>query len=62
MNPKTYLTKKSFCALPWAGVYIQPDGQVRNCAVTKETIGNINQQPLADILLGQGNQAIKKDM
>jgi len=62
MTPKEYLTKKSFCTLPWLGVYIQPDGDVRNCAITQETLGNINQEPLVDILHGQINQTIKKDM
>jgi radical SAM protein with 4Fe4S-binding SPASM domain len=62
MDAKTYLTKKSFCTLPWTGVYIQPDGDVRNCAITKTTIGNINKQPLEDILRGSVNQTIKQDM
>jgi radical SAM protein with 4Fe4S-binding SPASM domain len=62
MTPKEYLTKKSFCTLPWLGVYIQPDGDVRNCAITKKTLGNINTQPLNDILHGEDNQTIKKDM
>ena len=60
MTPKEYLTKKSFCTLPWLGVYIQPDGDVRNCAITKKTLGNINTQPLNDILHGEDNQIIKR--
>jgi radical SAM protein with 4Fe4S-binding SPASM domain len=62
MTPKEYLTKKSFCALPWLGVYIQPDGDVRNCAITREKLGNINDQPLVEILHNDVNQNIKKDM
>ena len=62
MDPKTYLTKKSFCTLPWLGVYIQPDGDVRNCAITKTTLGNINKESLSDILHNNVNQDIKKDM
>ena len=62
MTPKEYLTKKSFCTLPWLGVYIQPDGGVRNCAIVKETLGNINETPLVDILHNSVNKAIKKDM
>lgn len=62
MTPKEYLTKKSFCTLPWLGVYIQPDGDVRNCAITKQTLGNINSQPLVDILHNPVNQEIKHDM
>jgi len=62
MDHKTYLTKKNFCVLPWVGVYIQPDGDVRNCAITRETLGNLNQEKLVDILEGPNNQNIKKDM
>lgn len=62
MNAKEYLTKKSFCTLPWMGVYIQPDGGVKNCAITKEFLGNINDTPLVDILHGTANQKIKQDM
>lgn len=62
MTPKEYLTKKSFCVLPWLGVYLQPDGDIRNCAITKTTLGNINNQPLKDILHGSTNQLIKQDM
>ncbi len=62
MDHKTYLTKKNFCVLPWVGVYIQPDGDVRNCAITKETLGNLNKEKLVDILDGPNNQNIKKDM
>jgi radical SAM protein with 4Fe4S-binding SPASM domain len=62
MDPKTYLNKKNFCTLPWVGVYIQPNGSVRNCAITQEEIGNINQDSLDNILRGPINQNIKKDM
>lgn len=62
MTPKEYITKKSLCTLPWMGVYVQPDGDVRNCAITRETLGNINEQPLEDILHNDVNQTIKKDM
>ena len=58
MDHKKYLTKKNFCTLPWVGVYIQPDVSVRNCAITKEEIGNINQDSLDNILRGPANGAI----
>ena len=62
MDAKTYLTKKSFCVLPWTGVYIQPNGDVRNCAVTKDILGNINNDPLEGILVGSINTEIKTEM
>lgn len=62
MTPKEYFTKKSFCTLPWLGLLVQPNGIVRNCAISKDSIGDINQTPLHDILHGQKNQEIKQDM
>jgi len=62
MNPKTYLSKKNFCVLPWTGLYIQPDGEVRNCAIVKKPIGNINDNNINDIVLGKINQNIKEEM
>lgn len=62
MDAKTYLTKESFCVLPWTGIYIQPNGDVRNCAITKDTLGNINDTDLESILQGELNQIIKQDM
>jgi len=62
MTPKDYITKKSFCTLPWLGVFIQPDGEVKNCAITGQSLGNINKTSLVDILHGKVNQTIKTDM
>lgn len=62
MTPKEYFTKESFCTLPWLGVYIQPDGGVRNCAITETTLGNINNESLKNILHGPTNQMVKTDM
>jgi len=62
MTPKDFLTNKAFCVLPWYGVYIQPDGEVRNCAITHQPIGNINQGSLENILHNDLNAAIKRDM
>jgi radical SAM protein with 4Fe4S-binding SPASM domain len=62
MTPKGYLTKKAFCVLPWSGVFVQPDGVVRNCAITSEILGNINDQPLEQILHNKVNRAVKQDM
>lgn len=62
MTPKEYLSKKSFCVLPWLGVYLQADGAVRNCAITETTLGNINNDSLCNILHNEVNQQIKTDM
>lgn len=62
MTPKDFLTNKAFCVLPWIGVYIQPDGEVRNCAITSQPLGNVNHESLKNILHNTTNINIKKDM
>lgn len=62
MDAKTYLTKKSFCVLPWTGVYIQPDGIVKNCSINLTELGNLNDTSLKEILYNPTNQNIKSDM
>lgn len=62
MDAKTYLTKKSFCVLPWTGVYIQPDGIVKNCSINLTELGNLNDTSLKEILGSSTNQEIKYDM
>ena len=62
MTPKDFLTNKAFCVLPWVGVFIQPNGEVKNCAISQDSIGNINQDNLDNILRSDKNVCIKKDM
>jgi MoaA/NifB/PqqE/SkfB family radical SAM enzyme len=52
----------AFCPLPWVGVYIEPNGQVDNCCISKNNLGNINNTPLKDILTGHKNIEIKSEM
>lgn len=62
MTPKEYFYHQSLCSLPWTGVYIEPDGRVKNCAISQETLGNIHQQSVEECLLGPTNVQIKTDM
>jgi MoaA/NifB/PqqE/SkfB family radical SAM enzyme len=62
MDAKTYLTKKSFCVLPWTGLFIQPNGVVKNCSINSTELGNINDTALPLILHNTVNQQIKSDM
>jgi MoaA/NifB/PqqE/SkfB family radical SAM enzyme len=62
MTPKEYFFHESLCSLPWIGVYINPDGTVKNCAISNEKLGNLHSTPLEKILLGPTNVLIKKDM
>jgi sulfatase maturation enzyme AslB (radical SAM superfamily) len=65
MNPKEkfYLFKqsKNFCAVPWNHFELFTNGDVRTCS-KGVTFGNINQQPLEDILQCDQIKGIKQDL
>lgn len=62
MYAKEILTNQSFCPLPWTGFIVQQNGDVKNCVLSKETIGNINNESIEKILTGKKNIDIKKQM
>ena len=62
MDPKKIIRNKSFCVLPWSGFELEPNGNVKNCIISTETIGNINESHIKDILLGSKNKTLKKEM
>lgn len=62
MDPKKILTNKSFCPLPWTGFQLDPTGNVRNCIIAKEFIGNIHKNTIEEILQSPKNLEIKEAM
>jgi len=54
------LLNKNFCVLPWTGFELEPDGGVKNCIISKDKLGNINDDPIEKIL--QKNRSLKKQM
>ena len=62
MHAKEILTNKSFCPLPWTGFIIQQNGDVKNCVLSKEVIGNIDTNSIEEILVGEKNIKIKREM
>jgi len=62
MDPKTFFRNKSLCTLPWSGFELEPNGRVKNCVVSKDELGNINQTGIKDIIGGTKNIDIKKSM
>ena len=62
MHAKKILTNKSFCPLPWTGFIVQQNGDVKNCVLSKEVIGNIDTNSIEEILAGEKNIKIKKEM
>lgn len=53
---------EAFCPLAWNGIYIQPDGAVDNCCVSKNSLGNINDQSLEEIIGGDRAISVRKQM
>jgi sulfatase maturation enzyme AslB (radical SAM superfamily) len=49
------LTNPYFCPMPWSGLMYNFDGQVKNCIRSAGPIGDIKQNPIEQILLGQDN-------
>ena len=62
MEAKKIIKNKSFCPLPWTGFIVQQNGDIKNCVLAKEVIGNINERTIQQILSGQDNKKIKKQM
>lgn len=51
---------KNFCVLPWTGFEVEPNGNVKNCIISKETIGNLNKDTIENII--ERNSSIRKQM
>lgn len=62
MNPKSYLTNKYFCPIPWTGLMYNFDGNIKNCIRSSAPIGNIQNKPIEDILNGVQNIETRMDM
>lgn len=62
MDPKDYLTNKSFCPLPWTGFYLEPTGKVKNCVVAADKLGDIDDAAIEDIMRDQSNANIRRAM
>jgi len=54
------LLDKNFCVIPWTGFELEPNGNVKNCIISKEKIGNIYQTSIQDIL--KNNSNIRQEM
>ena len=62
MTPKDMLTNKNFCPMPWTGLMYNFDGAVKNCIRSAAVIGNIRDDSIQDILLGQKNTSTQQSM
>ena len=54
------LLDKNFCAIPWTGFEVEPDGIVKNCVISKEKIGKLSETPIREIV--KNNAHFRKQM
>jgi|TARA_R110001592_G_scaffold296413_1_gene566816 radical SAM protein with 4Fe4S-binding SPASM domain len=59
---KKYIKNKSLCPLPFAGLYIEPNGSVRCCSISKERLGNIHKDKITDMIQGDTVRKIRRQM
>ena len=62
MTPRDILTNKNFCPMPWTGLMYNFDGTVKNCIRSAGTIGDIKNDPIANILTGPANTDTQQAM
>lgn len=59
MDPKSAIKGGSFCPVPWTGFIMNPNGDVKNCVLATDVLGNINNNNIQNILEGEKNTEIK---
>jgi len=62
MDAKKLLKNKSMCTLPWSGFELDPNGDVKNCIISKTKLGNINDTNIKDIMCSKENTRLKASM
>lgn len=62
MDAKDLLKNKSICTLPWTGFELEPSGTVKNCIISKTSLGTINKSNIKDIMHGKKNIELKQAM
>lgn len=50
------------CPLPWTGIAVEPDGAVKNCAISQRSIGNLQYSTIESILDNNINQGIRDSL
>ena len=60
MDAKQLIKNKSFCPLPWTGFIVRQNGDIKNCILSTQVIGNIDDAPIGEILNGEKNKKIKR--
>ena len=50
------------CPLPWTGIAVEPDGAVKNCAISRRQIGNLKYSTIESILDNNLNRDIRTSL
>ena len=53
----SFTKQEYFCVAPWMSIYINPDGRVAPCCISRADLGNINDHDIGSIM--QGPEATK---
>ena len=53
---------ENFCPAPWTSLYFDPTGEVDNCCISKNSLGNYNYGSIQTIIFSEKNKQIKQDM
>ena len=56
------LLDNNFCVIPWTGFELEPNGNIKNCIISKEKLGSLNDQNIEEILKNNKTLEIKQDM
>ena len=56
------MTNKNFCPASWVSLYVEPNGRVDSCCVGRNELGNLNDTPLNEILVGSTNTKVQRAM
>jgi radical SAM protein with 4Fe4S-binding SPASM domain len=51
---------KNFCVIPWTGFEVEPNGDVKNCIISKNVIGNLKENSIEEIV--QKNSSLRQEM
>ena len=62
MNNNEYWNNDAFCPMPWGAIYIDPTGSVDHCCISYNSLGNVKENTLSEIVGTKKNIAIKSDM
>jgi len=51
---------KNFCVIPWTGFEVDPNGDVKNCIISKEVIGNLKENSIQELV--EKNSGLRQEM